>query len=202
MCDKENNNSRSCCCNVKRCSLQPTIYDGTQDWETYNMQFEAVSTFNEWEPETKTCALVASLRGEAINVLYSLERGELKDYEKVTSTLANRFGKAHLIQQLRADLQDKRVRQGEGVSLQKFLADLTRVVRLAYPERSLAQLEPIRLFSFVNGIECYGIFEDWLEMMLAIFNGRVRTTEEMLQFALEREQQLKYEEPLSTHTIE
>ncbi|GFW69614.1 uncharacterized protein TNCV_489581 [Trichonephila clavipes] len=50
-------------------SVKLYTYDGKTNWEVYRIQFGIISEANRWTEEVKACQLVASLRGEAAEVL-------------------------------------------------------------------------------------------------------------------------------------
>ncbi|GFX31313.1 uncharacterized protein TNCV_2061311 [Trichonephila clavipes] len=52
-------------------SVKLYTYDGKTNWEVYKIKFGIISEANRWTEEVKACQLVASLRGEAAEVLHS-----------------------------------------------------------------------------------------------------------------------------------
>ncbi|GFT30843.1 uncharacterized protein TNCV_1682361 [Trichonephila clavipes] len=72
-------------------SVKLYTYDGKTNWEVYKIQFGIISEANQWTEEVKACQLVASLRGEAAEVLQTLTDTELLNLNSLYNALDLRF---------------------------------------------------------------------------------------------------------------
>ncbi|GFU75504.1 retrovirus-related Pol polyprotein from transposon 412 [Trichonephila clavipes] len=73
-------------------SVKLYTYDRKTNWEVYKIQFGIISEANRWTEEVKACQLVASLRGEAAEVLQTLTDTELLNLNSLYNALDLRFG--------------------------------------------------------------------------------------------------------------
>ncbi|GFS55049.1 uncharacterized protein TNCV_2441331 [Trichonephila clavipes] len=72
-------------------SVKLYTYDGKTNWEVYKIQFGIISEATRWTKGVKACRLVASLRGEAAEVLKTLTDTELLNLNSLYNTLYLRF---------------------------------------------------------------------------------------------------------------
>ncbi|GFX56789.1 uncharacterized protein TNCV_495371 [Trichonephila clavipes] len=71
---------------VSPVSMKLYTYDGKTNWEVYKIQFGIISEANRWTEEVKACQLVASLRGEAAEVLQTLTDTEMLKFGRLLPT--------------------------------------------------------------------------------------------------------------------
>ncbi|KAF6212860.1 hypothetical protein GE061_010570 [Apolygus lucorum] len=71
-------------------TFKPSKFDGTEDWESYFIQFSAVANKNCWDDDTKAVALGAALNGAARDVLADI--GPSASYRTLVEALEVRFG--------------------------------------------------------------------------------------------------------------
>ncbi|KAJ8909927.1 hypothetical protein NQ315_005646 [Exocentrus adspersus] len=122
-------------------------YDGKVSWNTYLRQFEVVA--RNWREEDKATSLIASLRGEALEVLRTIPEAS-PNYAMLTSALERRYGDAHLQHVYQAQLRSRRQRFEE--TLQQSEADISRMVNLAYPTAPAEVIEQLSVSSFIEGL--------------------------------------------------
>ena len=158
--------------------LDVPIYDGQVQWETYLSQFKATAKANAWTMEQQALALVASLRGPALNVLPLLSDEEKEDFGMLSEKLEVQFGSAHKGPVHRAQLKARQQKSGE--SLQDFEADIARLTKASYPDASQSVLEQISTEQFVAGLRD-------LDIQQAVRWSRPKTLLEALTIALEIE---------------
>ncbi|KAJ8980943.1 hypothetical protein NQ317_000266 [Molorchus minor] len=85
--------------------------------------------------------LKLSLRGDALEILQTLNEDQHKNYEDLVLQLEMRFGEKHLQQVYQAQLKGRNQRMNE--SLQQYEADIARLVYLAYPTASRDFIEQL-----------------------------------------------------------
>ncbi|KAF6203726.1 hypothetical protein GE061_002060 [Apolygus lucorum] len=71
-------------------TFKPSKFDGTEDWESYFIQFSAVANKNCWDDDTRAVALGAALNGAARDVLADI--GPSAPYRTLVEALEVRFG--------------------------------------------------------------------------------------------------------------
>ncbi|KAJ8979620.1 hypothetical protein NQ317_005297 [Molorchus minor] len=158
--------------------IKPPTYDGKTSWQTYMKQFEAAANVNNWSESEKATALVVSLRGDALEILQTLNEDQHKNYEDLVLQLEMRFGDKHLQQVYQAQLKGRNQRINE--NLQQYEADIARLVYLAYPTAPRDFIEQLAVQVFIDGIrDC--------ETQQALRLARCKKLNEVLAYALEFE---------------
>ncbi|KAJ8979132.1 hypothetical protein NQ317_016750 [Molorchus minor] len=139
--------------------IKPPTYDGKTSWQTYMKQFDAAANVNNWSESEKATALIVSLRGDALEILQTLNEDQHKNYEDLVLQLEMRFGDKHL---------------------QQYEADIARLVYLAYPTAPRDFIEQLEVQGFIDGIrDC--------ETQQALQLARCKKLNEVLAYALEFE---------------
>ncbi|KAJ8982091.1 hypothetical protein NQ317_010949 [Molorchus minor] len=141
-------------------------------------QFEAAANVNNWSESEKATALIVSLRGDALEILQTLNEDQHKNYEDLVLQLEMRFGDKHLQQVYQAQLKGRNQRINE--NLQQYEADIARLVYLAYPTAPRDFIEQLAVQVFIDGIrDC--------ETQQALRLARCKKLNEVLAYALEFE---------------
>ncbi|KAJ8973844.1 hypothetical protein NQ317_016398 [Molorchus minor] len=158
--------------------IKPPTYDGKTSWQTYMKQFDAAANVNNWSESEKATALIVSLRGDALEILQTLNEDQHKNYEELVLQLEMRFGDKHLQQVYQAQLKGRNQRINE--NLQQYEADIARLVYLAYPTAPRDFIEQLAVQVFIDGIrDC--------ETQQALRLARCKKLNEVLAYALEFE---------------
>ncbi|KAJ8975434.1 hypothetical protein NQ317_000170 [Molorchus minor] len=158
--------------------IKPPTYDGKTSWQTYMKQFDAAANVNNWSESEKATALIVSLRGDALEILQTLNEDQHKSYEELVLQLEMRFGDKHLQQVYQAQLKGRNQRINE--NLQQYEADIARLVYLAYPTAPRDFIEQLAVQVFIDGIrDC--------ETQQALRLARCKKLNEVLAYALEFE---------------
>ncbi|GFV19599.1 uncharacterized protein TNCV_478251 [Trichonephila clavipes] len=76
-------------------TVKLSTYDGKTNWEVYKTQFSIISEANGWTEGVKECRLVASLRGEATEVLQTLQDTERLNLNSLYNASDLRFGQKY-----------------------------------------------------------------------------------------------------------
>ncbi|KAJ8913363.1 hypothetical protein NQ315_008753 [Exocentrus adspersus] len=108
-------------------------YDGKASWNTYFI------------PQ----AVRSALRGEALEVLRTIPEAS-PTYATLTSALERRYGDAHLQHVYQAQLRSRRQRFEE--TLQQYEADISRMVKIAYPKAPAEVIRQLSVSSFIEGL--------------------------------------------------
>ncbi|KAJ8978059.1 hypothetical protein NQ317_015866 [Molorchus minor] len=121
-------------------------------------QFDAAANANNWSEDEKATALIVSLRGDALEILQTLNKDKHKNYEDLVLQLEMRFGNKHLQQVYQAQLK----------------------VYLAYPTAPRDFIEQLAVQFFIDGIrDC--------ETQQALRLARCKKLNVVLAYALEFE---------------
>lgn len=96
------------------------------------------------------CALASSLRGKARSVLDGIFEIESLKFEELKSKLELRFGEGHLAQTYYTQFTNRKQKNSE--DLPTLVADLERLLRLAYPECSHEVRDKIACAQFIAAL--------------------------------------------------
>ncbi|GFV91172.1 uncharacterized protein TNCV_896931 [Trichonephila clavipes] len=113
-------------------TVKLSTYEGKTNWEVYKTQFSIISEANGWSEGVKACQLVASLRGEAAEVLQTLPDTEQLNLNSLYNALDLRFDQKYSKDY--ACLQMKTRLQKTGESLQEYASKTERIVNLAFSD--------------------------------------------------------------------
>ncbi|GBM09386.1 Retrovirus-related Pol polyprotein from transposon 297 [Araneus ventricosus] len=133
-----------------RPTIKALTFDGQTSWTVFKTQFNVVSSTNRWMDFVKASQLVASLRGAAAEVLQGIPADNLTDLTTIENALESRFGDSHLMQFYRTELKTRRQKPGE--SLQELVANVERLMSLAYSECPLDVRKSLAAQYFVDAI--------------------------------------------------
>lgn len=112
--------------------MKPPHFDGQTSWTVYRKQFEMAALANEWNNEEKCMAITMSLRGQAAELLETVDLENDLDYAGIMNALETRFGNTHLQQLYRVQVANRKQQRGE--SLQQLHSDIRKLMHLAYPD--------------------------------------------------------------------
>ena len=125
-------------------------YDGRTKWQTFIRQFESVTW--QWNEERKLQHLLASLRGDAADFVFDLERHILNDYRYLVAELENRFITRESRETHVRQFYGRKFKRGE--TIREFASDLKRLIRKAYPTGINQDVrEDMLLKQFFDGLE-------------------------------------------------
>ena len=161
-----------------RIQMKAPQFDGKSSWNNYHRQFEAAARANRWSHTEKALALTLALRGEATDILQTLNSQEQEDYDLLVKHLELRYGQTHLEHVYHSQLKNRNQRANE--SLQEFEADVARLVRLAYPATPENVMERLAVQAFLDGLRDH-------EMRQALILARPNKLVDALARALEFE---------------
>ncbi|GFV24821.1 uncharacterized protein TNCV_882891 [Trichonephila clavipes] len=132
-------------------SVKLYTYDGKTNWEVYKIQFGIISEANRWTEEVKACQLVASLRGEAAEVLQTLTDTELLNLSSLYNALDLRFNQKFSKDYVRLWMKTRHQKPEE--SFQEYAFEMQRLTTLAFCDFSAKVQEMICLEYFVDGLK-------------------------------------------------
>ncbi|GFX02677.1 uncharacterized protein TNCV_2011211 [Trichonephila clavipes] len=128
---------------VSPVSVKLSTYDGKTNWKVYNTQFCIISEANGWTEGVKACQLVASLRGEAAEILQTLPDTERLNLSSLYKALDLRFGQKYSKDYARLPMKTRLQKTGQ--SLQEYASEVKRLSNLAFSDHSATKREVISL---------------------------------------------------------
>ncbi|GFS47656.1 uncharacterized protein TNCV_1973341 [Trichonephila clavipes] len=131
-------------------SVKMYTYDGKTNWEVYKIQFGIISEANRWTEEVKACQLVASLRGEAAEVLQTFTDIELLNLNSLYNALDLRFSQKFSKDYARLQMKTRHQKPEE--SLQEYAFEMQWLTTLAFSDFSANVREMICLEYVVDGL--------------------------------------------------
>ncbi|GFU89863.1 uncharacterized protein TNCV_4743041 [Trichonephila clavipes] len=132
-----------------QCQLKIYTYDGKTSWEVYKIKLCIISDVNGFTEWVKACQLVASLRGEAAEVLQTFPDKELLN--SLYNALDLRFSQTYFKDYARLQMRTRYQRPGE--SLQEYAFEIQRLTTLAFSDFSENVREMISLEYFLDGLK-------------------------------------------------
>lgn len=129
-------------------AFKPMKYNGTEEWESYCLQFESIARKNEWDEDTKAVALGAALTGSAREVL--AEVGTPCSYLTLKEAMEARFGHKNQEQKFMTLLMTRGQLPNENVAT--YHQAMKTLARRALPEVSRGT-ELMLVHLFVKGIQ-------------------------------------------------
>ncbi|GFS70023.1 uncharacterized protein TNCV_748001 [Trichonephila clavipes] len=117
----------------------------------YKTQFCIISEANGWNEGVRACQLVASLRGEAAEVLQSLPDIERLNLNSLYSALDLWFNQKYSKEYARLQMKTRLQKTGE--SLQEYASEVERLANLAFSDHPATVRETISLQYFVDGLK-------------------------------------------------
>ncbi|GFW77444.1 uncharacterized protein TNCV_2498371 [Trichonephila clavipes] len=132
-------------------SVKLYTYDGNTNCEVYKIKFGIISEANRWTEEVIACQLVASLRGEAAEVLPTLNDTEPLNLNFLYNALDLWFGKKFSKDYARLQMKTRHQKPEE--SLQEYAFEIQRLTTLAFSDFSANVREMISLEYFLDGLK-------------------------------------------------
>ncbi|XP_076866680.1 uncharacterized protein LOC143517766 [Brachyhypopomus gauderio] len=131
--------------------LQLPRYDGLSDWAEYDAQLKITANRMGWSDYETAAHLCLSLQGHAKRTLIELREEEHDDLTALRNALRARFGRQPLSAAARQRLSLRRRARGERLAL--LAADITLLVRQAYPTFPEEVRQRLALDRFVEALE-------------------------------------------------
>ncbi len=126
-----------------------TFEGGAGKWKSFYLQFKLAARQYRWDDSTRRRRLLESLRGKAIEYVYSQSSDVRHDYKKLVRTLKQRFGDCE--QPITKRRQLLVTRQGEEESLEDFVDRVAALVRDSYPNADEDTLQAMSIEAFFRG---------------------------------------------------
>ncbi|KAF6201964.1 hypothetical protein GE061_004360 [Apolygus lucorum] len=127
--------------------LKPMPFSGSEDWESYFLQFSAIAERNGWDDSAKAAASTSVLSGTAREVLAQV--GSVYTYDRLVKALEARFGFRHQEQRFMTLLMSRVQDSNEDIST--FHQALQTLARRALLEISHGT-ESMLVHLFVRGL--------------------------------------------------
>lgn len=154
--------------NNGRLTIRPEKFDGTGDWEEYQIHFLTCAQLGKWNDSTKAYMLAVSLGGIARRFYAGLPTSDRESYVKIETAFANRFGLHRHREQFKAKLSMYKRKTGESASA---LGDeIWRLTLRAYADFDLRMQEQLALDAFKNALS--------LDMKVRCIDKGCKTIEE------------------------
>ena len=128
--------------------MKPEKYDGNSCFETFLVQFNNCSQFNEWTNTEKLHYLRWSMTGTAAKMLWGTEE---MNYKQLVDRLRSRFGDLDMEEKYQAEIQCRRRRPNE--SLRELAQNIRRLMMLAYPGDHTVTSERLAREHFLNALD-------------------------------------------------
>lgn len=157
---------------------KPAIFEGNTSLQEYLVHFDMVSSYNQWDEQTKGLELAISLRGNALCVPNDLPIAKRGNYNCLVAALKARFEPEDLFEMHRAQLKTRIRKRGE--ALEDLAQDIKKLVRKSYPTAGLHLTERLSRDHFLDAINDS-------EMRWSIVQGRAMTVTDAVRLALEYE---------------
>ena len=154
--------------------MLPEKFSGKRRWSDYSFHFENVAEINGWTLCEKAQFLVASLEGDAHQVVCDLPYADRRVYHLIVGALAHRFGDEQQRPLHQAQLTT-RVRQ-KGEPLQQLGYDVRRLVNLAYPTIAATARNEIAMEHFCRALND-------VELQRSVFMSKPRDLNEAISTA-------------------
>ena len=133
-----------------RMRIKPRNYSGETTWRDYRSHFDRVCIINEWDT-AKLQYLWVHLEGVALSFVEGLPASATTSYEVLCHALGARFGADRFAAVFKAELQQRKQRQGE--SLSALGQEMRRLVQRAYPSFTESAMEEIAVEKFIDALE-------------------------------------------------
>lgn len=132
--------------------LKKVSYNGKTSWDTFIRQFETSASFCRLNDEEKLNHLLLSLRDEAADFAFNLEKHILTDYQDLRHDLTQRFQVKLTRDSWQNQFYGRKLKKGEFP--QSYAADLKRLLGKAYPDGLTGPVKnDILLKQFFDGVE-------------------------------------------------
>src|SRR5260221_10086861 len=131
-------------------NMKPPKYDGSTPLLTFLSQFEIRATRNQWMPEERVDFLKLSLEGQVAQLLWDATVKEGCSYEQLVQILHERYGSRGQTEVFRAQLRN--LRQKPGDSLACMVAEVRRLMCMAYPGNDSDMSQIIAKDAFIDSL--------------------------------------------------
>ncbi|MES9881584.1 MAG: hypothetical protein ABW185_11955, partial [Sedimenticola sp.] len=111
-------------------NLKIETFSGEEDFESFLSHFDICARLGHWSPQTKTLALLASMRGQAQRFVLNLRETDKHIYSVLVSKLSERFSGDRHKAMWAAKLESRKRQPGE--SIEALGDDICRLTRKAY----------------------------------------------------------------------
>ena len=135
--------------NPKRKEIEARRYSGKEPIAEYLLQFELTARRNGWTDPEKAVNLLCALDGPARNLLAEVDIDAVA-YSEVRDLLTKRFGPVLLPEVHEQALQDLKLSRGQPI--REMTTEVTRLVKLAYPEFDEAARDRFAIKALINSI--------------------------------------------------
>lgn len=125
-------------------------YDGKSSWRLYQRQFERISKMNNWQ-NAQSDYLWIHLTSDALAFIEELPGASDLTYDAMCNALDNRFGAERLANVHKAQLLNRRRKNGE--PLPELGQEVRRLVNNAYPNFNPAAREEVAIEKFVDMLQ-------------------------------------------------
>ena len=157
---------------------RPPTYDGTTSWQDFLVQFEMISSVNQWNNAMKAYELATSLRGMAQGIVTDIEPEKRLDYNRLVTALTSRFEPENQANMYKSQLNS--IFRKSGQTLPELGQEIRRVTRLAYPTAPIEIRDQLAKDSFVRAVSDPKI-------QLSIFQRDPKTIDDCIRFGLDYE---------------
>lgn len=130
--------------------IKPTIYDGTEDWESYFSHFSNCADLGRWSNEEKALTLASCLKGSARTFYLGLRPKEQRVYAILEQKLSERFGSSRQQTRYLTKFETRKRNIGEAVA--SYGDDLRLLARRAYPDLGTEAQESLALHQLYKNI--------------------------------------------------
>ncbi|GFX83053.1 uncharacterized protein TNCV_5002011 [Trichonephila clavipes] len=96
-------------------SVKLSTYDGKTNWKVYKTHISIILETNGWTEGVKACQLAASLRGEAAEMLQTLDDTERLNLNSLYNALVLRFGQKYSKEKARLQIKTRLQKTGESL---------------------------------------------------------------------------------------
>ena len=135
----------------KRDTMKPQVFDGKEPVNSFLAHFEVCAQFNNWSIEQRASWLQWSLKGRAQQILWDLPPEQLTSYEKLVSSLRQRFGSENQTEVYKIELRNRR--RGPHESLSSLMQDIRRLMVLAYSAATSDIWESVAINAFLEALD-------------------------------------------------
>ena len=133
-------------------------FDGTEPLRSFLDQFERFCQQFHWDENERAFQLHAALKGKAAQCLWGLRDNPTA--EDMINALKSRYGDSHLIDQYRAQLHDRKRKDGESIS--DLCDDLSQLLVLGFPNADEETRNYIGKDVFFRAIEANANLQMWV----------------------------------------
>ena len=132
----------------RRKEIEARRYSGKEPVAEYLLQFDLTARRNGWTDSEKATSLLCALDGPARSLLAEIDDIDTVSYAAVKNLLTKRFGPITLPDVHEQALQDLKLARGQPI--REITPEVSRLVKLAYPEFDLAARERLAIKALIN----------------------------------------------------